>query len=303
MAPSSSVISKLKVQLKLSISRLRMVQQKDTAIAKQQRRQMAHLLELGKDESARIRVENIIRSDITTELLEILELYCELLLARIGLLEAKECDPGLEEPIKSIIYAAPRTDVKELQQARQLLVEKYGKEFALEAIENSDGKVAERVLKKLKVEPPDPELVTLYLREIARTYGVDWPRGERKQDERNDENSDDPSGAEAVKSLEEPLTTEELTRATPPRDLGPKSPVSIAPPSPSTDNLSPRVKLPGPPELKPGARMGGFKKQTPTTQAQNDPEEKGDDDGLKNQVGGKIPDVDELARRFAALKR
>ncbi|KAL8942804.1 MAG: hypothetical protein Q9211_001233 [Gyalolechia sp. 1 TL-2023] len=303
MAPSSSVISKLKVQLKLSISRLRMVQQKDTAIAKQQRRQMAHLLELGKDESARIRVENIIRSDITTELLEILELYCELLLARIGLLEAKECDPGLEEPIKSIIYAAPRTDVKELQQARQLLVEKYGKEFALEAIENSDGKVAERVLKKLKVEPPDPELVTLYLREIARTYGVDWPRGERKQDERNDENSDDPSGAEAVKSLEEPLTTEELTRATPPRDLGPKSPVSIAPPSPSTDNLSPRVKLPGPPELKPGARMGGFKKQTPATQAQNDPEEKGDDDGLKNQVGGKIPDVDELARRFAALKR
>ncbi|KAL8998695.1 MAG: hypothetical protein Q9188_006042 [Gyalolechia gomerana] len=302
MAPSSSVIAKLKVQLKLSISRLRMVQQKDTAIAKQQRRQMAHLLELGKDESARIRVENIIRSDITTELLEILELYCELLLARIGLLEAKECDPGLEEPIKSIIYAAPRTDVKELQQARQLLVEKYGKEFALEAIENSDGKVAERVLKKLKVEPPDPELVTLYLREIARTYGVDWPRGERQQDGGNDENNDNPSGGEAVKTLEEPLTTEELTKATPPRDLGPKSPVSIAPPSPSTDNLSPRVKLPGPPELKPGAKMTGLKKQRPTTQAQSDPKGMSDDD-LNNRVGGKIPDADELARRFAALKR
>ncbi|KAL8940222.1 MAG: hypothetical protein Q9216_002931 [Gyalolechia sp. 2 TL-2023] len=302
MAPSSSVISKLKVQLKLSISRLRMVQQKDTAIAKQQRRQMAHLLEVGKDESARIRVENIIRSDITTELLEILELYCELLLARIGLLEAKECDPGLEEPIKSIIYAAPRTDVKELQQARQLLVEKYGKEFALEAIENSDGKVAERVLRKLKVEPPDSELVTLYLREIARSYGVDWPRGERKQNEGNDEDNDDPSGGEAEKTLEEPLTTEELTKATPPRDLGPKSPVSIAPPSPSTDNLNPRVKLPGPPELKPGAKMTGLKKQTPTTQAQSDPKENGGDD-LKNRVDGKIPDVDELARRFAALKR
>jgi hypothetical protein len=38
--------SKLKVQLKLSISRLRMVQQKDTAIAKQQRRAMALLLEV-----------------------------------------------------------------------------------------------------------------------------------------------------------------------------------------------------------------------------------------------------------------
>ena len=38
--------NKIKVQLKLSISRLRMVQQKDTAIAKQQRRAMAVLLEV-----------------------------------------------------------------------------------------------------------------------------------------------------------------------------------------------------------------------------------------------------------------
>ncbi|KAL8802016.1 MAG: hypothetical protein Q9182_004093 [Xanthomendoza sp. 2 TL-2023] len=304
MAPSSS-LSKLKVQLKLAISRLRMVQQKDTAIAKQQRRQMAHLLEQGKEESARIRVENIIRSDITTELLEILELYCELLLARIGLLEPKECDPGLEEAIKSLIHAAPRTDVKELQQARQLLVEKYGKEFALEAMENSDGKVAERVLKKLKVEPPDPVLVDLYLKEIAKTYGVDWPKGQNKERLESDEEggNDDPSSGHAVKSLEEPLTTEELSKAIPPRDVGPKSPVSIAPPSPSTDNLNPRVKFPGPPELKPGGKMSGVKKQTPTTQAQSDPAGPHMDDRGKKSVGGKIPDVDELARRFAALKK
>lgn len=38
--------NKLKVQLKLSISRLRMTQQKDTAKAKQQRREMAQLIEV-----------------------------------------------------------------------------------------------------------------------------------------------------------------------------------------------------------------------------------------------------------------
>ena len=255
----------------------------------------------GKEESARIRVENIIRSDITTELLEVLELYCELLLARTGLLEAKECDPGLEEAVKSIIYAAPRTDIKELQQARQLLVEKYGKEFALEAIENSDGKVAERVVKKLRVEPPPPELVTLYLKEIARTYGVPWPKREETPEEQDDDDEDTPSSRQAVKSLEAPLSTEELNKATPPRDLGPKSPVSIAPPSPSTDNLSPRVKLPGPPQLKPSAKMSGLKKQTPSTEAKGNGTNM-DPDG-KNVVGGKIPDVDELAKRFAALKK
>lgn len=245
----------------------------------------------GKEESARIRVENIIRSDITTELLEVLELYCELLLARTGLLEAKECDPGLEEAIKSIIYAAPRTDVKELQQARALLVEKYGKDFALEAVDNSDGKVAERVIKKLRVDPPEPELVTLYLKEIARTYGVNWPRKEGSPDGQNDEDDDTPSDGLAVKSLEEPLTTAELSKATPPRDLGPRSPVSVAPPSPSTDNLNPRIRLPGPPELKPGAKMSGSNTRS------------GESGAKKDIVGGKIPDVDELAKRFAALKK
>ncbi|KAI9710871.1 MAG: hypothetical protein M1812_007323 [Candelaria pacifica] len=298
MAPSSSVVGKIKVQLKLSISRLRMVQQKDTAIAKQQRRAMAQLLEQGKDESARIRVENIIRSDITTELLEILELYCELLLARIGLLEAKDCDPGLEEAVKSIIYAAPRTDIKELQQARQLLVEKYGKEFALDAIDNNDGKVAERVVKKLRVEPPDPELVNSYLKEIARTYGVQWPKRQETPEIEDVDDDENPSGGQAVRNLEAPLSTDELSRATPPRDLGPKS-VSVAPPSPSTENISPKIRLPGPPELKPTAKMSGLKKRVDANETKGK-ETNGDETG---GVGGKIPDVDELARRFAALKK
>lgn len=56
----------------------------------------------------------------------------------------RECDPGLEEAVKSIIFAAPRTEVKELKAVRELLVAKYGKEFTLAAMENSDGKVSER---------------------------------------------------------------------------------------------------------------------------------------------------------------
>ena len=219
-------------------------------------------------------------------------------------MEAKECDPGLEEAIKSLIYAAPRIDVKELQQTRALLVEKYGKEFALQAVDNTDGKVAERVLKKLRVEPPEPELVTLYLKEIARTYGVDWPKGERQTGETSDVDDDDsPSGGQTVKNLEEPLSTAELSKATPPRDLGPRSPVSVAPPSPSTDNLNPRVKLPGPPELKPGAKMNGMGKQTPSTKAQSTAKDGDSGTKKKDPVGGKIPDVDELAKRFAALKK
>ena len=181
-------------------------------------------------------------------------------------------------------------------------MEKYGKEFALAAMENADGKVAERVVKKLRVEPPEQELVTLYLKEIARTYGVPWPKGEAISGNGDDDEDDKPSGGQALKDLEQPLSTEELSRATPPRDLGPKSPVSVAPPSPSTDNISPRIKLPGPPVLKPSAKMSGLKHQATSAETKKDDTDAATK-GKKDVVGGTIPNVDELAKRFAALKR
>lgn len=178
--------------------------------------------------------------------------------------------------MKSLIYSAPRTEVKELQQVRQLLVEKYGKEFAMAAIENTDGKVSEQVLKKLRVEPPEQTLVTLYLKEIARTYNIAYGRDE-SQDSASD---DDPSSG-----LAEPLPVgavdskeAELAKATPPKQL--RSPINIAPPSPSTENVHPVVRLPDAPKfstnppVRPAARLQSTK-----------------------------TDDDDLARRFAALKR
>ena len=276
----------------------------------------------GKIESAKIRVENIIRSDLSTELLEILELYCELLLARAGLLEARECDPGLEEAVQSVIYAAPRTEIKELQAARALLVDKYGKDFALAAVDDTAGKVAPRVRERLRVEPPPPELVQRYLEEIARTYGVDWPKGARRAEEEGEgeeagggqdgDDDDRPGGGEKVLAdpagkakLEEPLTTEELSRATPPREVGgPKSPVHVAPPKSSTDNVSPRVRMPQPPELKPSSKMTNAARGAESSSGSgNGNQGQGAPAGKSGPVGGKIPDVDELAKRFAALKK
>jgi vacuolar protein sorting-associated protein IST1 len=85
--PIAFSAEKLKVSLKLAVSRLKMLQNKKQAINQQQRREVALLLEKGKEESARIRAEHIIREDFTIEALEILELYCDLLLTRFGLVE------------------------------------------------------------------------------------------------------------------------------------------------------------------------------------------------------------------------
>ncbi|KAI4937741.1 hypothetical protein J4E85_000176 [Alternaria conjuncta] len=311
MAPSVSLVNKLKVQLKLSISRLRMVQQKDSAKVKQQRREMAQLIEVGKVQSARIRVENIIRTDITTELHEILELYCELLLARSQLLESQVSssnttsaststllDPALEEAVRSIIYAAPRTEIKELHTVRALLVDKFGKDVAVASMEGEG--VAERVMKKLKVETPKEELVEAYMTEIARFYGVPYGTAKSEDEDEDEDEDDEPSGGVAEKvdaDLEDPISTDDstskkaeereaLAKASTPKKLGPQSPLRVVPPSPSTDNVAPRLKLPGSAAAKVAKSEANTKK----------PAKK--EDGL-----GKIPDVDELSRRFAELKR
>lgn len=47
--------------------------------------------------------------------MEIVEMYCDLILARFGLVtQMKELDEGLGEPISSLIWVAPRmhTDVQ-----------------------------------------------------------------------------------------------------------------------------------------------------------------------------------------------
>lgn len=169
----------------------------------------------------------------------------------------------------------------------------------MQAMENSDGKISARVTDRLKVEPPSRELVDAYLSTIAEAYNVDWPPGSKakrdagEEGEEEDDDDDNPSGGQKVKALEEPLSTEELHKATPPRDLGPKSPVSVAPPSPSTDNVRPKVNLPGPPDLKPSRKMADAGKK----------KEINGDKKAEAGPGGKIPDVDELAKRFAQLKR
>lgn len=202
--------------------------------------------------------------------------------------------------MRSIIYAAPRTEIKELNTVRALLVEKFGKEVALASME-AEG-VAERVIKKLRIETPSAELVDAYLTEIARFYGV--PFGAAATSNSDDDDDDEPSGgiaekADAQPQLENPLEAEsgankdarkeeeeeELVKATPPKMFGPQSPLRVMPPSPSTDNMAPKLKLPG----AATAKLNKAEAKKPAKK----------DEG----PGGKIPDVDELAKRFAALKR
>jgi len=163
------------VALKLAVQRCRMIAAKKEAVNKAERRNIASLLEKGKEETARVRVETIVNEEIFTELLEILELFCELCIARFGLIEqSREVDDGIKEAVSGILYASPKTDIKELHHVSSLFLQHYGREFAVRAMENQDNCVPTRITSKLIVQTPSSELVDLYLYEIAKAYSVKW---------------------------------------------------------------------------------------------------------------------------------
>ncbi|KAJ6120837.1 hypothetical protein N7523_005117 [Penicillium sp. IBT 18751x] len=381
--PPSAQTTRLVSTLRLLIPRLRLLQKKDTASSVVQRRELSQLLSEGREASARIRVENVIATDIAVEVMEMVELYCELLLARANVLDqlafgesgtrarlrAKEqykkhsmaqaggvkpiessgsrfgfgwlggsqkketspaasaspgevsgdpltdeedpyMDTALDEAAVAIFYAWHRFphELRELTMLRTMLGERYGKEFMTLAQDNKVDsiKVPDRLLKGLRVRPPGQELVESYLQEIARAYGVAWPHGGEDLDvqadlgdappefvDSKDEGDADQGGdlpatpskqaasRPELSEMRRASETSELNKATPPRGLAAgRSPVSVAPPAPRTDNPNPHVKIPGEGDTKP-------------TQGQAGPR--------KNSNG--IPELDELTRRFADLKR
>ncbi|KJE91760.1 hypothetical protein CAOG_02851 [Capsaspora owczarzaki ATCC 30864] len=167
--------TRLKVQLKLAVNRLKMLQNKKANQNAVARKQIGALLDKGKEESARIKVEHIIREDYMIEAMELIELYCDLLLARYGIIEQmKYCDDGIREAVNTIIWVAPRltTEVQELTLIREQLIAKYGKEFGMAAMETQG--VSDRVMRKFSVQAPEQFLVTQYLIEIARALKINW---------------------------------------------------------------------------------------------------------------------------------
>ncbi|XP_060801066.1 IST1 homolog isoform X2 [Amyelois transitella] len=169
--------TKLKTHLRLSINRLKLLEKKKTELAQKARKEIAEYIAAGKSERAKIRVEHIIREDYMVEAMEIVEMYCDLVLARFGMVtQMKELDEGLAEAISSLIWVAPRmhTDVQELKVISDLFTAKYGKIYADACRNENVNTISEKLKHKMSVQSPPKILIEKYLIEIANNYNVEY---------------------------------------------------------------------------------------------------------------------------------
>ncbi|XP_075017857.1 IST1 homolog isoform X2 [Calonectris borealis] len=294
MLGSGFKAERLRVNLRLVINRLKLLEKKKTELAQKARKEIADYLAAGKDERARIRVEHIIREDYLVEAMEILELYCDLLLARFGLIQSmKELDSGLAEAVSTLIWAAPRlqSEVAELKIVADQLCAKYSKEYGKLCRTNQIGTVNDRLMHKLSVEAPPKILVERYLIEIAKNYNVPYepdsvvmenfnglPVG-TYQPFTNIHPPPIPATPPAYESIDEPNADKDASA--PVAGPGPKSEVSPKPRAgaPNTFDNFVLPELPSVPDTLPTASAGA------------------------NSSASEDIDFDDLSRRFEELKK
>lgn len=260
----------------MCIQRLRYAQEKQQALAKQDRREIAQLLSNGKEQKAHYRVESLINDDIHLELLEIMELYCELLHARVNILCGIEneatlisthMDDGINEACRSIVYTTLYIpEAKELVQVKDLLTYKFGPDFTRVIIEDQIG-VPEKILQKCSPKLPSQDLVVMYLKEIAKTYEVQYSQLTDDEDEEEEDNKDyqDDEGRPIVAVDNDDEHTEDADH-----------PITVRKPRQNSENLEKGFKIPN--DIKKDVKVIRKKE--------------GNDD-----------DLEQLKKRFAALRR
>nr|KYP41748.1 IST1-like protein [Cajanus cajan] len=169
--------AKCKTALKLAVSRIKLLKNKREAQVKQLRRELAQLLQSGQDQTARIRVEHVVREEKTMAAYDLVEIYCELIAARLPMIESqKNCPIDLKEAVSSVIFATPRcSDIPELVDVKKHMTSKYGKEFVSAAIElRPDCGVNRMLVEKLSAKAPDGPTKIKILTEIAEEHNIKW---------------------------------------------------------------------------------------------------------------------------------
>ncbi|KAL3635818.1 hypothetical protein CASFOL_020365 [Castilleja foliolosa] len=177
--------SKCKTMAKMAVARVKLLRNKREVVIKQMRRDIAMLLQSGQDATARIRVEHVIREQNIMAANELIELFCELVVARLSIIaKQRECPADLKEGITSVIFAAPRcSDIPELLCIRDVFQKKYGKDFVSAATDlRPNAGVNRMLIEKLSVKTPPGEVKMKVLKEIAKEYQVQWDTTESEEE-------------------------------------------------------------------------------------------------------------------------
>ena len=168
---------KLKTNLALVVSRLKLLSEKKREKSNKTHREIVDYVRHKRLGGARVRAEHAIKDDFMIEAFEIVELYADLLAARIGLVkQSQTVNEAIRTAVATLIWATPKLEEysMELRVVQDQLRACYGKSFVEACHDNRFQSVCNRLITKLDVSPPSKYLVEKYLVDVCKSAGVDY---------------------------------------------------------------------------------------------------------------------------------
>ncbi|KAL0694377.1 hypothetical protein Bca4012_061557 [Brassica carinata] len=173
--------NKFKSLLNLALTRLSILKNQRQVRCSQATSDVTELLKLGQHENAYHRVDQVVKDQNTLDVLFFIHGYFTLLLDRVHLFEHnRDCPDELLEAVSSLLFAASRIgEFPELQEIRNVLVSRFGKDIAARSIElRSNCGVNPKIIQKLSTRHPPREVRLKVLKEIAAENNIVLKLGE-----------------------------------------------------------------------------------------------------------------------------
>ncbi|KAL2247026.1 UNVERIFIED_CONTAM: IST1 protein [Sesamum indicum] len=171
----SSKTEKLKTLTSLAISRISILKNIYSVRCSQAQSDVVQLLQLGRQEHALLRVEHVIKEEHMLDAFVLVGNYCHILGERTEMIKnSRECPDELKEVISSLIFAASRCgEFPELQEIRAFFTSKFGKDFAMSAVElrNNCG-VSPKIIQRLSTRQASLESRWNLLKQLAKHNGI-----------------------------------------------------------------------------------------------------------------------------------
>ncbi|CAN6301500.1 unnamed protein product [Urochloa humidicola] len=171
---TSKQTAKVKTLVKLAAARLAVVRRPRLGRRSIARSDVGQLLSIGHLDRALLRAEQVIEEDNMLEALDLIELYCKILVEQAAQLEKpKECGEEIKEAVAGLMFASARCgELPELLDARAILADKFGRDFAAAAKDGAPGVVDPTLVRKLSVERASLEQKRRLVKEIAAENDV-----------------------------------------------------------------------------------------------------------------------------------
>ncbi|XP_047085404.1 uncharacterized protein LOC124696771 [Lolium rigidum] len=181
---TSKQTAKLKSLVKLALARLAVVRRPRVGRRSIARGDVAQLLSIGHLDRALVRAGQVLEEDDALAALDVLELYCRLLVDHAAQLDKpKECTEEIKAAAAGLIYASARCgELPELLDARAILTDKFGRDFAAAARDGAHGVVDPTLVQKLSGQGATVEQMRRLAKEIAAENGIllDFPEEPRE---------------------------------------------------------------------------------------------------------------------------